>query len=135
MIFVDASALVAIICSEPDAPAMLQALETGGAAITSPIAVFEAVLAVRRVLRGSLDDARQDVLDLIARARIEVVATTPAEGTGALAAFARFGKGQGHPAQLNMGDCFAYAAARQHGAALLCKGADFARTDMRLAAG
>lgn len=133
MIFVDASALVAIICGEADAPELVARLEAGREASTSPIAVYEAVLAIRRVMRGTLEEARQDVADLIARAGIEVVPTTLADAETALSAFARFGKGQGHPAQLNMGDCFAYAAARRQGAALLCKGADFAQTDIRLA--
>ena len=133
MIFVDASALVAIVCGEPDAPRLVACLDAGAEAITSPLAIYEAVLAIRRVLRGSLEDARQDVSDLIARAGITIMPTTPEEAGLALSAFARFGKGQGHPAQLNMGDCFAYAAARHHGAALLCKGDDFPQTDIPLA--
>ena len=48
----------------------------------------------------------------------------------ALAAFARFGKGQGHPAQLNMGDCFAYACARTRNIPLLFIGNDFSQTDI-----
>lgn len=91
------------------------------------------MLGVRRVLRGSLEDARQDVSDLISRAGIGVVPMTSADAELALAAFARYGKGHGHPAQLNMGDCFAYASARHRGAAMLCKGDDFRRTDLRLA--
>jgi ribonuclease VapC len=51
-----------------------------------------------------------------------------------LLAFARYGKGRGHPAQLNMGDCFAYAVAKTHGAILLFKGEDFGQTDIRSAA-
>ncbi len=133
MIYVDASALVAIVCGEPEAPGLLARLDAGRGAITSPVAIYEATLAVRRVLRGTVEDARQDVSDLVARAGIAVMPTTPAEAELAVAAFARFGKGQGHPAQLNMGDCFAYAAARLHGAAILCKGDDFIRTDIRLA--
>jgi ribonuclease VapC len=42
----------------------------------------------------------------------------------------RFGKGQGHPAQLNFGDCMAYALAKAHDAPLLYVGDDFARTDI-----
>jgi ribonuclease VapC len=41
-----------------------------------------------------------------------------------------FRKRSGHPARLNLGDCFAYAAAKQHGVALLYKGEDFAQTDL-----
>ena len=125
--------MVAIICGEPDATALVARLSGSGHAITSPLAIYEAVLAVRRVLRGSIADAQQDVSDLIVQAGIAVMPTTPAEAELALAAFARFGKGQGHPAQLNMGDCFAYAAARHRGAAVLCTGGDFARTDIPLA--
>jgi hypothetical protein len=51
----------------------------------------------------------------------------------ALSAFARYGKGRGHPAQLNLGDCFAYAAAKNHRRALLFKGDDFDKTDIRSA--
>ena len=51
-------------------------------------------------------------------------------GAAALAAFARYGKGQGHPAQLNLGDCFAYAVARTHATPLLFAGRDFTRTDI-----
>ena len=68
-----------------------------------------------------------------AGAGIAVVPISPVEVELALSAFARFGKGQGHPVQLNMGDCFAYAAARHHGAAVLCKGSDVAQTDIPLA--
>lgn len=52
------------------------------------------------------------------------------EGREAISAFTRFGKGRGHPAQLNMGDCFAYACARTHNVPLLFVGDDFSRTDI-----
>ena len=48
-----------------------------------------------------------------------------------LAACSRYGKGQGQPAQLNLGDCFAYAAARHHDTTLLFKGDGFSKTDIR----
>jgi ribonuclease VapC len=48
----------------------------------------------------------------------------------ALYAFARYGKGRGHPAQLNLGDCFAYAVARDRRVPLLFKGNDFSQTDI-----
>ncbi len=51
----------------------------------------------------------------------------------ALDAAARYGTGWGHPAQLNLGDCFAYAVAARHGAALLFMGDGFNRTDIRSA--
>ena len=51
----------------------------------------------------------------------------------ALEAFDRYGKGNQHPAQLNLGDCFAYAQAKLSGAALLFKGEDFSKTDIESA--
>jgi ribonuclease VapC len=54
------------------------------------------------------------------------------EGTSILSldVFAKYGKGRGHPARLNFGDCFAYAMAKQHGVPLLYKGDDFSQTDL-----
>ena len=59
-----------------------------------------------------------------------LVAIPPAAGRQAIAAFARYDKGTGHPAQPNMGDCFAHAMAKIHTAPLLFNGDDFARTDL-----
>jgi ribonuclease VapC len=57
------------------------------------------------------------------------------EAQTALEAFSRYGKGRGHPAQLNLGDCFAYAAAKNYRTSLLFKGEDFNNTDIRPAFG
>lgn len=66
-------------------------------------------------------------------AGIELIPITAKEGETTLAAVSRYGKGRGHPAQLNLGDCFAYAAAKNHRRALLFKGDDFDQTDIRVA--
>jgi len=55
-------------------------------------------------------------------------------GETALIAFTRYGKARNHPAQLNLGDCFAYAVARNNRMLLLSKGEDFGHTDIRSAA-
>ena len=130
--FVDASALVAILIGEEDGADLARAIEQAPAArrLTSPIAVFETVLAVTRAHAGDKERARHLLGTLLDRARISVVAIDAHAGTAALDAHARFGKGTGHPARLNMGDCFAYAMAKQHGVPLLYKGADFAQTDL-----
>lgn len=65
---------------------------------------------------------------------IQLIAIQPDMGLEALKAFARYGKGQGHPAQLNMGDCFAYAVAKTHNVPLLFTGNDFPHTDITPAA-
>jgi ribonuclease VapC len=54
----------------------------------------------------------------------------PPRGRQAIAAFARYGKGTGHPAQPNMGDCFAHPMAEIHAALLHFNGDGFARTDL-----
>ena len=63
---------------------------------------------------------------------IEIVPFTPAQARLARIAYQQFGRGSGHPARLNMGDCFAYALARDLGEPLLFKGRDFALTDIEL---
>ena len=128
--FVDASALVAILIQEPDAQILTDRLQGASAPITSPIAIYEAATAVARHKRGGIEAARADVQMLLDTVPIAVVAVTSADADEALGAFARFGKGQGHPARLNMADCFAYAAAKNHRVPLLFKGDDFPQTDI-----
>jgi ribonuclease VapC len=133
MMFVDASAIVAILTRETEADTLADALEGALAPITSPIALFEAVLGICRKRRTSVAEAEQDVAEFLDLAKIRTVAVTDADAHAALAAFSRYGKGRGHPAQLNLGDCFAYAVAKNAGAAMLFKGEDFAKTDIRAA--
>jgi len=75
-------------------------------------------------------EAAEDVSAFLGTAGIGIAPITEQEAMVALEAFARYGKGRGHPAQLNMGDCFAYAVARTHRTSLLFKGDDFAKTDI-----
>ena len=81
------------------------------------------------------DEAAWEPLDaLLARLEVEIVAHDAALARIARAAFLRFGKGR-HPARLNFGDCASYALAKAHNPPLLFKGDDFARTDVKAAAG
>ncbi len=130
MIVVDASAIVAILTGEPEDTALVAALERAQSALTSPIAIYEAALGLRRKRHSSVAEAENDVMEFLAAARIGVAAVEPAAARGALGAFARYGKGTQHPAQLNMGDCFAYGQAKALKARLLYKGADFSMTDI-----
>ena len=77
------------------------------------------------VLSGSLDA-------LLHNTSIEIVPFTLQQARIARIAYQQFGRGSGHPARLNMGDCFAYALARDLGEPLLFKGGDFALTDIEL---
>lgn len=132
--FVDASAIVAILAGEPEATRFADALDRAEQRITSPIAVFEAVLGLCRVRHATVEEAEADVAEFLRLADITCRPITAQDAHQALVAFARYGKGRGHPAQLNLGDCFAYAAARGHDLPLLFKGNDFTQTDIEPAA-
>ena len=131
--FVDASAIVAILTREPDADALIERLERAIRPITSAVAIFEAALGLCRKRHASVEEAQADVADFMKAARVELVPIAANEVSLALSAFARYGKGRGHPAQLNMGDCFAYAVASNHRTSLLFKGVDFSKTDIATA--
>ncbi len=132
MIFVDASVFCAILLGEPDAETLSAKLEDQDDLMTSAIAVYETVAVISKSVPGDVKAARQDMARLMRSMKIRLVPIGDAEREVALDAFDRYGKGR-HPAQLNMGDCFAYACARTHGAALLFKGNDFNRTDITVA--
>jgi len=128
--FVDASAIVAILTREPDADALADRLERARAPVTSPIAVFEAALGVCRKRHSSVEEAQADVLEFLEVAGIRTIPINLKEALHALDAFGRYGKGRGHPAQLNLGDCFAYASAKCYRTSLLFTGGDFLKTDI-----
>ena len=128
--FIDASALAAILLEEEDGAALSGLLEGASVRLTSAVAVYETVMAVNRVQGGGIARALSMVRAFLERARVAVIAIEDEAATGALDAQSRFGKGTGHPARLNMGDCFAYAMAKQHRMPLLYKGDDFAHTDL-----
>jgi ribonuclease VapC len=132
--FVDASAIVAILSREPEADRFASLVENAPAPVTSPIAIFEAVLGLCRKRHASVEEANADVREFLTLARIDCVAIDSADAETALTAFARYGKGRAHPAQLNLGDCFAYAVARNRTVPLLFKGDDFGKTDIESAA-
>jgi ribonuclease VapC len=110
--FVDATAIVDILNKEPEADTFAEAIEQHAGGLTSAIAVFEATLALCRIRHVTIEEAAADVHEFMSVCGGSTYAITAAETRTALAAFARYGKGRGHPARLNMGDCFAYAMAR-----------------------
>jgi len=128
--FVDSSAIVAILTGEDDADLLADRIEKAPAPVTSPIALFEATLGICRKRHMTVEEARADLHEFLELAGIRVDAISPEDADLALLAFSRYGKGRGHPAQLNMGDCFAYAVAAGRNISLLYKGNDFSHTDM-----
>ena len=133
MIVVDASAIVAMLTREPDADTLVSALAAAGRAETTPVAFYEAVLGVSRKRQWSIAEAETHVRDFLEAAGVAVQPIQPEAAHVALEALARYGKGRGHPARLNLGDCFIYAQAKLGGASLLYKGGDFSKTDVESA--
>lgn len=130
--FVDASALTAMLANEEDAGQFLARLQNARVRITSPLSVWEAVVAVARILSLAVVDARTIVEDFLAVIEIIVVPVPPEARERAIDAYDRYGKSR-HPAALNFGDCFAYACASLARVPLLYKGDDFAQTDIETA--
>lgn len=136
--FVDASAIVAVLGLESDWQEQLERLESHDAPLyISPLVRFEVVQALarrqaqsRKPSAAALEEA-DDVLDaFISRLKIEEIPISVPMGSLAVAASARYGKAVGHPADLNFGDCFAYACAKTLGVPLAYKGDDFSLTDL-----
>ena len=130
--FLDASAIVAILAHESDVAILAERLSRADSVFVSAICLYEAVLGIARLRKLSLADARRNVDRFVEETQAGIVPIDADIGAIAIAAFEKFGKGR-HPAGLNLGDCFAYACARQLDVPLLCEGDDFRRTDITLA--
>jgi ribonuclease VapC len=130
--FLDASAIIAIIAAEDDGPSLSVRLGQATRVYVSPIAIYEATLGLARIGNASLLDTVALLDRFLAEVGAAIVPIDGDIGRDAIDAFDRFGRGH-HAAALNLGDCFAYACARRLDAALLCKGTDFPRTDAILA--
>lgn len=128
--FVDTSAIVAMVASEPDADTFSFKLEAAtGSKITGAHVLLEATMRLSSLLGLSPTSADEIVTHLLREAGIETVPITEDIAHLAVTAFERYGKGRGHPAKLNFGDCLSYACAKAHGVPILFKGNDFAHTD------
>lgn len=129
-IFVDASAMVAMMTNESDAYALEARFGAEDRRLCSALSLWETARAVAKKRSISVDEARGEVDRFVADFQMALIGIGDAEGRVAIDAHLRYGKGSTHRAQLNMGDCFANACARTNGAKLLYKGDDFAHTDL-----
>ena len=124
---IDTSAIVAAIAVEPDATRYEDAIKNAELRLISSVTALETQI----VLQSRLGPAAVDQFrDLIAQAAMTIVPVDLPLADAAFEAFRRYGKGRGHPAQLNIIDCVVYALARTRGLPLLCKGNDFIYTDI-----
>ncbi|RBO87701.1 type II toxin-antitoxin system VapC family toxin [Pseudochrobactrum asaccharolyticum] len=144
--FIDASAIVAILGSEEDAGYFIAKIE--GCSSTkaySSITFFEAVIALARKETISrfgentstppeiIEQMQNDVSDFLRVIRAKEVAIGGSTHKRALEAAKTFGRFVGHPAKLNFGDCFSFASATELRLPLLFKGNDFSQTDIEKA--
>ena|SRR5665213_3596651 len=130
--FVDASAIIAIIAGEPDRLSLSARLAQATAIYVSPIVVYEATMGLVRQRACAIEDAEKLVGLFVEEIRADMIDIGAGIAREAARAFGRFGRGK-HKADLNMGDCFAYACARERDLPLLFKGNDFVHTDIEVA--
>jgi ribonuclease VapC len=128
---VDSSAAVAILRREPDWSNLSKSLDAAqGAACMSAASYFETGIVLDK-LRNPVLGAKLDAFILDAEIAIEPV--TVEQARIARQAYRDYGRGSGHAANLNFGDCFSYALARAKRQPILFKGDDFGHTDLRSA--
>jgi len=129
LIFIDTSVIVAILSREPDATELSNRMEAARCC-TSALVVLEATMRLSSKLGVDPVEVEKRVRALMDEACITLVPLDDKTAGLAVKVFADYGKGRGHPAQLNLADCFSYACAKALGVPLLYKGKDFARTDL-----
>ena len=127
---VDSSVLIAVLTNETDGPALARVLDRASVLQISAATYLETFAVIDKyrdpVLSAGLDDL---LLDL----EVAIEPVTAEQACIARQAYRDFGRGSGHKANLNFGDCFAYALARVRREPLLYKGDDFIHTDIRSA--
>lgn len=130
--FVDASAIVGIFAQEDDWELLSGRLEQAQQVYVSPLSIWEATVGLARKRRWTFEEAEQLVRRFVEEVDASIIPIDDEIGREALRASHLFGKGR-HEAELNFGDCFAYACARVKGLPLLFKGLDFPKTDIKIA--
>ncbi len=127
---VDSSALIAILKREAQWLALSETLDAAKSIRISAANYLESAI-VEDGWRNPILSREFD--ELIERFNIKIEPVTEEQAKIARQAYRDYGKGSGHPAGLNFGDCFSYALARAKREPMLWKGDDFWHTDLRLA--
>ena len=140
--FLDASAIIAILLEESDADSLLKKVESVEKLYFSASSAFEAIVAIARntsVAEGGsqvftppalIDQSQAIVMGFLAELKAVEVPMDARIRELAIKAARDYGRYVGHPAKLNFGDCFSYACAKAHRVPLLYKGNDFSQTDL-----
>jgi ribonuclease VapC len=129
-VIIDTSAIIAVLRDERDAVSFARAIADATTRRISAVNFVESAVVID-ASRDPIATRRFD--DFMKEASILIEPVTAQQAQIARAAYRDFGKGSGHPARLNFGDCFAYALAKESSAPLLFKGKDFTQTDVAVA--
>ena len=125
---IDSSVVVAILRAEPDRFAWANAIEAATTRRISAVSYVESAIVIESsrnlITFGDFDDFFRE-------SGIIIEPVTEEQARIARQAYRAFGKGSGHPAQLNLGDVFSYALAKDMREPLLYKGNDFSHTDIK----
>ena len=128
---IDSSAIVAISLAEPSAEQLSSAIERSGVRHMSVASFVEASIVLQRQ-HGP--DALAIFDQMLVDLQVQFDPIDLAQARIAREAYREFGRGSGHPARLNFGDCFSYALAKVTGEPLLATGDDSAQTDIAMVA-
>jgi ribonuclease VapC len=124
---IDTSALVALLLDEAETTQFVSAIAAAPVRLLSAASYLETAIVITARLgpqaRGEFDPLIQDL-------SIDIVPFTREQASFAAAGFDQYGRGRGHAAGLNYGDCFTYGLAKLTGEPVLFKGNDFSRTDI-----
>ena len=124
---IDSSALLALLLGEPETEQFVSAIAEAAERLLSAASYLETAI----VIAGRFGPQGPEKLDrLVSELSIEIVPVNAEQAHLGIAGFQQFGRGTGHPAALNYGDCFTYALAKFTGQSVLFKGNDFSRTDL-----
>lgn len=129
--FIETSAILEYFLDGRQALHVEQQLERSSTPkFSAPTVIFEAASVLSARSKIDLETTKFQLLRFLDLFDTTIVPITPEIGLAAIDALARYGKGSGHPAQLNFGDCFSYACCKSVGVPLLYVGDDFAATDL-----
>jgi ribonuclease VapC len=128
-VFIDASVIVAILSKEPDATEFANQIEAAEG-LTSAVVILESAMSLSTKLGLDPVVVETRIQAFLHEARLKLAPMDAATASLAVKAFADYGKGRGHPAQLNLADCLSYACAKAQGVPLLYKGKDVSHTDL-----
>ena len=129
LMFIDTSVIVAILSKESDATEFANRIEAAQCC-TSALVILEAAMRLSTKLGIDPMAVEQRIQALMDEAGITLAPMDARTASLAIKAFADYGKGRGHPAQLNLADCLSYACAKAQSIPLLYKGKDFSHTDL-----